>query len=123
MKNRQRSPAGLSLVELLIASVVVAAAGTLLAGGLVISNRSADRRLAQLLATQVLATELALLEDQLAEQSGEDSGRLSPQPQPFRVTRRWEPVSEKLARIRLTVSDGASIADVVTYRPTIKEPE
>ena len=122
MKNPRRNASGLSLVELLIAAIVVASAGTLLAGGLVISNRGSDRRLAQLLATQILATELALLEDQLVEKSGEDSGRFSPPPERFRVTRHWEPVSEELARIRLTVSDGGSIADVVTDRP-IKEPE
>ncbi|MDP3704134.1 MAG: hypothetical protein Q8R78_07075 [Candidatus Omnitrophota bacterium] len=121
MKSPRRNASGLSLVELLMAAVVVASAGSLLAGGLVISNRGADRRLAQLLATQILATELALLEDQVVGAFGEDSGRRSPPPEPFRVTRRWEPVADQMAQMTLTVSDGSYTAYAVTYRP-VKEP-
>jgi|GEM_PF-2711331 len=59
------SPAGLSLIELLIASVLVGAAGALLVSGLVTANRGADRRITQILSTQLLASQLALLDDQI----------------------------------------------------------
>ena len=42
---KTRSCNGFSLIELLIASVVIAAAGALLIGGIVSANRSADRRI------------------------------------------------------------------------------
>ncbi len=57
---------GFSLIELLMASVIMAAAGALLMGGLVAANRGADRRIEQSLMTQTLANRLALLDDQPA---------------------------------------------------------
>jgi type II secretory pathway pseudopilin PulG len=122
MKSPRRNAAGFSLVELLMAGVVVASAGSLLAGGLMTANRGAQLRRQQILMTQALASQFAQLDDRVVDASGETSGTLLPPLETMRWTRHWEPVSEELARIRLTVSDGASIADVVTYRP-IKAPE
>jgi len=115
---------GLSLVELLIAAIVVAAAGTLLVAGLLTANRQAVQRLRQITATQVLASQLALLEDHVVGAPGEDAGILPPPPEPFHVTRHWEQTvgpMHPLAQTTLTVSDGTSTVHAVTYLP-IKEP-
>lgn len=122
MKNLRRSAAGLSLVELLIASTVVAAAGSLLAGGLVIPNRAADRRLQQIVATQLLARQFALLGDEVAGATGQIGSSFPPPLETFQWTQRWEPASDQLARMTVTVTTGSSSAHVVTYRP-IKKPE
>ena len=124
MKSPRRSAAGFSLVELLIASIIVAAGGTLLAGGLVTSNRGAQLRSQQILVTQALASQLAQLNDQVVGASGQASGALPPPLETIRWTRRWEPATgpmEPLAQVTLVVSDGTSTAHVLTYRP-IKEP-
>jgi len=122
MKNPRRNAAGLSLVELLMASVVVAAAGTLLAGGLMIANRAADRRLQQILATQLLARQFALLGDTVVGTTGETGGTFPPPLEVFQWTQRWQPTSDQLARTTVTVSDGTSTAHVVTYLPIV-EPQ
>ena len=122
MKNPRRSAVGLSLIELLIASIIVAAGGALLAGGLVTSNRGADLRMQQVLSTQLLASQLALLEDQVVGASGGDRGTPPLPPEAFHVTRRWEPVTDQMAQTTITVAYGSSTAHVVTYRP-VKEPQ
>ena len=112
---------GLSLVELLIAAIVVAAAGTLLIAGLLTVNRGAEQRLRQIATTQVLASQLALLDDHV----GEDGGILPPPPEPFQVTRRWEPAEgpmHPLAKATLTVSDGTYTAHAITYRRVQESP-
>ena len=60
MKNRCCEE-GLSLIELLIASVIAASAAALLLGGLMAANRGAELRIEQALSTQALASELAQL--------------------------------------------------------------
>ena len=115
---------GLSLVELLIAAIIVAAAGTLLIAGLLTVNRGAEQRLRQIATTQVLASQLALLDDHVVGVSGADGGLLAPAPEPFHVTRRWEQIEgpmHPLAKATLTVSDGTYTAHAVTYLP-IQEP-
>ena len=121
MKNPQRNAAGLSLVELLIASLVVAAAGSLLAGGLLIANRAANQRLQQIVATQLLASRFALLEEEMVEAAGQTSGTFPSPLEAVQWIQRWERVSEELARVILTVSDGTLTQHVVTDLP-IREP-
>ena len=124
MKSRRRSAAGFSLVELLIASIIVAAGGTLLAGGLVTSNRGAQLRRQQVLSTQLLASRLALVDDQLQEAQGEAGGTFPPPLETFQWTQRWEQAEgplHPLAQVTLVVSDGTSTAHAITYRP-IQEP-
>jgi type II secretory pathway pseudopilin PulG len=121
MKSPRRNAAGFSLVELLIASIVVAAGGTLLAGGLVTSNRSAALRLRQLIATQLLASQVALLGDEVVGDAGETGGTYVPPLEAFHWTQRWELVADQLARTTVSVSDGSYTAHAVTYLP-IKEP-
>jgi type II secretory pathway pseudopilin PulG len=111
----------LSLVELLIASIVVAVAGTLLAGGLVTSNRGAARRFQQILATQLLASRVALLDDHVAAASGELSGTFPSPLEAFHWTQRWESVADSMARLTIAVSDGTATTHVVTYRPIVEE--
>ena len=125
MKNPRRSAAGFSLIELMIASIIIAAAGALLAGGLVTSNRGADLRMQQVLSTQLLASRLALVDDQLQGAQGEDHGTFPPPLEAFHWTQQWEQTPSQLAplaRTVVTVSDGTSTAHVVTYRP-VKEPQ
>lgn len=124
MKSRRRSAAGFSLVELLIASVIVAAGGTLLAGGLTTANRGAQLRRQQILMIQALASQFAQLDDQMVGASGQASGTLPPPLEMMHWTRRWEPVSDDDTRasVALSVSDGTATAYVVTSRP-IQAPE
>jgi len=112
----------LSLVELLIASIVVAAAGTLLAGGLATSNRGAARRLQQILAAQLLASQFALLDDHVTAASGELDGTFPSPLEAFHWTHRWEPFADSMARLTITVSEGTVTTHVVTNLP-IKEPQ
>lgn len=124
MKSPRRNAAGLSLVELLIAAIVVASAGTLLTAGLLTSNRGAQQRLRQIAATQLLASQVALLDDHVTGVPGELSGTFPTPLETFRWTQRWEQAAgplNPLAQTTLTVSDGTYTAHVVTYLP-IKEP-
>ena len=125
MKSPRRSAAGFSLVELLIASIIVAAGGTLLAGGLVTSNRGAQLRSQQILVTQALASQLAQLNDQVVGASGQASGAWPPPLETIRWTKRWEPAvgpMEPLAQVTLAFSDGTYTAHAITYRP-VEEPQ
>jgi len=121
MKNLRRNAVGLSLIELLMASVLVAAAGVLLVSGLLGANRGADLRVRQILSAQALASQLALLDDHVAGTSGAVSGTLPPPLEAFRWTRQWEPLTDSMARLTITVSDGTVTNHVVTDRP-IAEP-
>ena len=125
MKNPRRNAAGLSLVELLIAAIVVASAGTLLVAGLITANRGAEQRLRQITVEQLLASQVALLDDHVVGTAGELSGTFPPPLETFHWIRRWEQTEgpmHPLAHTTFTVSDGAYTAHVETYRP-IKEPE
>ena len=120
MKNLPRNTAGFSLVELLIAAMVVAVAGTLLAAGLLTSNRGAQQRLRQIAATQLLASQLALLDDHVTGVTGELSGTFPPTLEAFHWTQRWEQATgplNPLAHTTLAVSDGTYTAHAVTYLP------
>ena len=122
MKNlpRNKDAEGFSLIELLIASVVVAAAGALLIGGLVAANRSAEVRIDQTLATQLLASQLALLGDQL-DPNTPTSGTFPPPLDEFAWTLEWTEVPlTPLAEATITVTTKNHVAHVVTYRPLVQ---
>lgn len=111
---------GFSLVELLIASVVVASAGALLIGGLVAANRSAEIRIDQALSTQLLASQLALLDDQLSSQTPR-SGTFPAPLDEFTWTLEWTDTPfTPLVEARLTAAKKGRAAYVVTYRPLVQ---
>ena len=119
MKNRPRNQ-GFSLIELLIASVVVASAGALLIGGLVAANRSAEARIDQILSTQLLASRLALLSDPL-DPSTPTSGTFPSPLDEFTWTLAWTDAPlAPLAEATLTVETKSRAAHVVTYRPLVQ---
>ena len=115
MKNRPRK--GFSLIELLIASVVVASAGALLIGGLVTANRSAQIRIDQTLATQLLASQLALLDDQFQPKTPRQ-GSMEPPLEDDTWALEWsETPWTPLVEAKLSVSHKGQAVDAVTYRP------
>ena len=121
MKNR-RCSRGFSLIELLMASVVVAAAGALLVGGLIGANRSTALRVERILSTQLLASELALLDRQLGPDTP-TSGHFSPPFEDVQWTLAWTPTPRApLVEATLTVSRGDHHVDAVTYRQLATEP-
>ena len=107
---------GFSLIELLMAAVIVAAVGSLLAGGLIAANRSRDVRVEQALSAQLLASELALLDDELTEQTP-TTGTISAAPESFTWTlqRAGAPLPP-LVTATLTLSHNGHNTHVVTYR-------
>ncbi len=115
MKSR-RSNEGFSLIELLMAAVIAGAVGSLLAGSLIAANRSRDIRVEQALSTQVLASQLALLDDELTEQTP-TSGTIPATPEEFTWTlQRAKVALMPLVTATLTLSRGSHEAHVVTYR-------
>ena len=107
---------GFSLIELLLASVLVASAGALLMASLVTANRSASIRADQALLGQFLSSQLALLDDPLpAALPG--SG---PLPQPFDDRTALVAISAMpltvLQEATLGVEHGAHRAALVTWR-------
>ncbi len=112
---------GFSLLELLMASMVVAAAGALLVGGMVWANRGADLRIEQVLSTQLLASQLALLDGPLSPQTPR-SGTCPAPLNEFTWTLQWKDAPlAPLAEATLTVGRNGHTAHVVTYQP-ITEP-
>ncbi len=77
MKNRC-CESGFSLIELLIASLIVASAGTMLASGILLANRSGAIRIQQAVAAHVLADELARVDDRLTAGTEEEHTVPSP---------------------------------------------
>ena len=111
---------GFSLIELLIASVIVASAGALLIGGLVAANRSADLRIDQTLSTQLLASQLALLDDQI-DPNTSTSGTFPSPLDAFAWTLEWTDAPlTPLAQTTLTVTTKSRAAHVVTYRSVVQ---
>ncbi len=112
---------GFSLLELLVASVVMAAAGELLIGGMVWANRSADLQTEQVLATQLLASHLASLDGPLNRQMPVE-GTCPPPRDDFSWTLQWsEAPLAPLAETTITVKRKDHATHVVTYRP-VSEP-
>ncbi len=99
-----------------MASVVAAAAAALLVGGLVAANRSAGLRIEQALSTQLLANQLALLGDQIAD----DTPTQGAFPEPL-GTFSWsleyaDASPDPLTHVTLAVAHDGHEAHVVTYR-------
>ena len=120
---RRKSDGGMSLVELLMASIVIGAAGAVLAGGLVAANRSAERRTEQVFLTQLLASRLALLDDRLQPGTG-DRGAFPPPLEDYAWSLAVEAAPaplEALAKATIAVTRRGHTVDVVTYRP-LAEP-
>ena len=113
---------GFSLIELLIASLVIAAASALLVGGLVAANRSSELWSERLLFTQVLASRLALLDDELSDQTP-THGILPAPLEDVSWTLAWTDAPlAPLVQATLSVSRKDHAADVVTYRRLATEP-
>src|SRR3989338_3780205 len=118
---RAQSPEqGFSLIELLMASVVVACAGALLIGGLVAANRSAEARIDQTLSTQFLSSQLALLGDQF-DSNTPTSGTFPSPLDDVTWTLEWiDAPLAPLAEATLTITTKDRAAHVVTYRPVVQ---
>ena len=120
MKSK-RCNGGFSLVELLMAAVIAAAVGSLLAGGLIAANRSRDIRVEQALSTQLLASQLALLDDEITDQTP-TSGTIPTSSGDFTWTlQRVEAPLPPLVTAELTLNRNGHEAHVVTYR-RLQEP-
>ena len=112
---------GFSLIELLIASVVIASVGSLLIGGLIAANRSADLRIEQTLSTQLLASQFALVHDRLSPDMPTRGTWTTPSGE-FTWMLTWSPAPRSpLAETTLTVTKQDHANRVVTYRP-LAEP-
>ena len=116
MKSHRCS--GFSLVELMIASLIVSAAGALLVGGLVAANRSTEYRLGQILSAQWLANQLALLDDRIndATPRGGTILPLDDATWTLSVEDAGEPLTP-LAKTTITVTRKDFTSHVVTLRP------
>ena len=116
-----RNSRGFSLIELLIASIVIASAGALLVGGLVAANRSSDLRIEQVLFTQALAGRLALLDDELSDQTP-THGTLPAPLDDVSWSLAWADAPlAPLVQATLSVSRKDHAADVVTYRRLVTQ--
>ena len=107
---------GFSLIELLMAAVIAASVGSLLAGGLIAMNRSRDIRVEQAISTQLLAGQLALLDDEINDQTPM-AGTIPASPNDFRWTiERVEAPLVPLVTTTLVLSHNGHDTHVVTYR-------
>jgi len=119
MKSRHSN--GFSLVELVMASLIVSVAGALLVGGLVAANRSTDLRLHQMLSTQWLANQLALLDDTLSGSTATGGTFLPLDDATWTLS--VEPADDPLkplAKATIIVTRKDLTSHVVTYRPVAK---
>lgn len=117
MKSPRRS-AGLALVEVLVAAVIVAAAGALLVGGLVGANRSADLRVERVVAGHLLASRLALLPEAVSDTT--PTAGTFPEPlagYTWTQTRTPSQMLAPLEELTVTVSRQGRRLDAVTARP------
>jgi prepilin-type N-terminal cleavage/methylation domain-containing protein len=111
---------GFSLIELLIASVVIASAAVLLIGGLIGANRAAALRTEAALMAQSLASQLALMGDQLSSNTP-TSGPCASQLSDCAWTLAWsETALTPLAEATLRISRKDRTDHVVTYRALIE---
>ena len=118
MKNR--SSRGISLVELLMAAIVVASAGSLLVSGLISANRGADLYVERALSTQLLASQFALLEEPLPHDVA-THGTCSALPN-WEWTLQWhDSAFAPLQETMITVAHQGQAHHLVTYR-TLAEP-
>jgi Tfp pilus assembly protein PilV len=126
MKSRYRDAAaepgvrhsrGFSLIELLLASVLMAAAGALLMASLIAANRGASLRSDQALMAHALASQLALLDDPLPAVLPE----AGPMDEPFEThtaTVDLGATESSLQEAALGIEHGAHRAALVTWRRT-----
>ena len=114
---------GLSLIELLIASVIVASAAALLLGGLIAANRGSDIRIEQALSTQALASELAQLDEPLASDIS-TSGVCTLLKDGCQWTLSWvQAPLDPLVAATLTVRLNGHAYRLVTYRSLAQPPQ
>lgn len=118
-----RGRGGFSMIELLMASILIAGAGGMLIASLVSANRSASMRAEQALLGQFLASQLALLDDPLPAVLPESG----PLPQPFQdhaalVTVGGLPPTT-LQQAALSVEHGAHRVALVTWRRPVPDEQ
>lgn len=114
--NRLWCHEAFSLIELLMASVVVAAGGAMLIGGLVAANRSRELRIEQLLATQLLAGRLAELDDEIGAETPMSGTFAEPLDEFAWSLEHNDPSPDGLAQATLTVSHDDHHTHAVTLR-------
>ena len=121
MKNphRKHQAKGFSLVELLIASVVIALTGSLLVGGLISANRSSELRAQQALAAQQLASQLALLPDRLAKDA--PAPMACPEPDESCTIEQTDAPLAPLKQLTLTLTHHGHTTHAVTLRPIAEQ--
>ena len=106
---------GLSLIELLMASIVVASAEALLISGLISANRGADLYVERALSTQLLASQLALLDEPLPHDVP-THGTFPAWPE-WSWTLQWqESAFAPLQETTITIAHQAQAYHLVTYR-------
>ena len=113
---------GFSLIELLIASVIIASAGAMLIGALVAANRGADLYGEHALDTQLLASRLALLEERVNKQmpmSGTFDPPLDDVEWRLEVSEAPPPLAP-LAQVVISVERNGAHSDVVTHRQVVE---
>ena len=120
MKRRHRS--GFSLIELLIAGVIIAMTSSLLIGGLMSANRSGELRVQQAIATQLIANQLALTDDSVAPDDTNKGGCPEPYKDSTWILEQQETPIVSVKRIQLTVTHQGHDFHVATYR-RLKEPQ
>lgn len=114
---------GFSLVELLIAAVIIALTASLLVGGLISANRSAALRAQQAVSTELLATQLAALPDALPPDAPAQAA--CPEPLTGDTSCTMELAGGPLPSLRqvtLTLTHQGHAAHVATLRQ-VQEPQ
>ena len=121
-KRSRRVQGGFSLVELLIAGVIIAMTGSLLIGGLMSANRSGELRASQAIATQLVAGQLALVDDSVTLSDANKGACPEPYPDSTWVLEQQDTPLASVKRIQLTVTHEGHDIHVATYR-RLKEPQ
>lgn len=130
MKSRRRnysaavsgSQRGFSLVELMIAGVIIAMTGALLIGGLLSANRSAEMRARQAVTAQLLASQLALIDGKINTDSpvkGNFSGAYADSTWQIE---QYDTAVASVKQVQLTVNHQGYAAHAATYR-ILKDPQ
>lgn len=112
-----RFEGGFSLIELMIAGVIVALTASLIVGGLVAANRSGELRTRQVIANQLLSSQLASLTDSLASPQPQEGGF----PEPW-TDSHWsltvaDTDTHGLKQLDLTVTHQGHSVHATTFRP------
>ncbi len=117
-----RAQKGFSLIELLIAGVIIAMTSSLLIGGLISANRSGELRAQQAVAAQLLANQLALISDQITPEAPHQGTCPEPYSHSTWTLKLQDTALLSVKQVELELTHQGHIFHVVTYRG-FKEPQ